>query len=108
MTQQPCEWLVPHQIDEERQVFMSTLIVVSQRHRFPTPLVYNLGTHTLIITHDYETPDAFELAAPLIDEAALPDGEPKEVTIILDHDETYNLYQCLHTLLFMPVHKNDA
>ncbi len=81
---------------------MSTLIVVSQEHRSPTPLVYNLGTHTLIITHDYETPDAFELAAPPLDE------EPKEETIILDHDETYNLYQCLHTLLFMPERKDDA
>ncbi len=87
---------------------MSTLIVVSQKHRSPMPLVYNLGTHTLIITHDYETPDAFELAAPLIDETALPDEESKQETIILDHDETYNLYQCLHTLLFMPAREGDT
>ena len=70
----------------------------------PVPLVYNLSEHSLIITSNYDAPDAFELAAPVIhasqDGAVLPDEEPTQETIILDHDEAYHLYQCLHTLLF--------
>ena len=71
---------------------MSNIIIVSPDHRLPAPLVYNLGECSLIITSDYGAPDAFELAAPKIGDA------PTQETIILDHDETYHLYQCLHSL----------
>ena len=65
------------------------------------PLVYNLGRTTLIITSEYGAPEAFELAAPTIDEAT---GEitHNPPTVILDHEETDKLYQCLREL-FQPV-----
>ena len=75
---------------------MSTLLVVSPLHRLAAPVQYHLGNHSLIITRDSSTPDAFELAAPSPNEEA--DGE----TIIIEHDEVHYLYQCLHDLLFMP------
>jgi hypothetical protein len=87
---------------------MGNIIVVSPEHRLPTPLVYNLGTHSLIVTSDYGAPDAFELAAPVIDEASLPDDALQHSTVILDHDEAYHLYQCLHTSLFVPQHGENV
>ena len=79
---------------------MSALIVVSPSHCLPVPLVCNLGHHTLVITSGYDNPDAFELVAPVIREGATFPNEDQ--TIIFDHDEAYNLYQCLHTLFFGP------
>ena len=70
---------------------MNNIIIVSPDHRLPAPLVYNLGECLLIITSDYGAPDAFELAASRVNE-----------TVILDHDETYYLYQCLHSLFQPP------
>jgi hypothetical protein len=68
-------------------------------HQMPAPLVYNLGEHCLIITNDYGAPDAFELAAPVIDETETGEAaESGNETEIFDHDETYRLYQCLHSL----------
>ena len=81
---------------------MNTIIVVSPDHRLPAPLVYNLGECSLIITSDYGAPDAFELAATPADETALTGRGPQQQTVILDHDETYNLYQCLHSLFQPP------
>ncbi len=78
---------------------MSAIIIVSPLHKLPVPLVYNLGESSLIITSDYGAPHAFELAAPAItNEAVSPDDAPKSETVILNHDETYYLYQCLHVL----------
>jgi hypothetical protein len=77
-------------------------IVVSPEHKMSAPLVYNLGDHSLIITSDYSAPEAFELCAPVIHEIetgeAVIDVETSPKTAIFDHDETYRLYQCLHTL----------
>ena len=88
---------------------MGALIVVSHEHSLPTPIQYNLGNHTLIITHDYSASDAFELAAPRIEEAeeANPGEEQQPALLIFDHDEAYYLYQCLH-MLFTPAHASDA
>src|SRR5437763_11816641 len=83
---------------------MGSILIVSHEHRLPTPVEYNWGNHTLIITHDYGSPDAFERAAPQVDEAEAAVSRESEQhendLVILDHNETYNLYQCLHTLLF--------
>ena len=69
----------------------------------PAPLVYHLGEHCLIITNDYGAPDAFELAAPMIkDDETQQIEEEHPQTVIFDHDETYHLYQCLHTLFHPP------
>jgi hypothetical protein len=75
------------------------IIIVSDAHKMPAPLVYHLGEHTLIITSDYGAPDAFELVAPNVDEAVATDDPPQ--TVILDHEESYRLYQCLQSL-FQP------
>ena len=77
------------------------IIVISDAHKMPAPLLYHLGEHSLIITSDYGAPDAFELVAPKIDEAAATDDVSSPQTAIFDHDETYRLYQCLHSL-FQP------
>jgi hypothetical protein len=69
--------------------------------------VYDLDEHSLIIVNDYRTLDAFELVAPVIDEASLQGDAPIQETIILDHDEAYHLYQCLHTL-FQPAYKETS
>jgi hypothetical protein len=74
------------------------IIVVSDAHKMPAPLVYNLGDHTLVITSDYGTPEAFELCAPVINEQTLEVSPDSPQTAIFDHDEAYRLYQCLHTL----------
>ncbi len=74
------------------------IIIVTDAHKMPAPLVYNLGDHSLIITSDYGAPDAFELVAPKVDETALPDDGASTTTVIFDHEETYHLYQCLHAL----------
>lgn len=71
---------------------MNALIIVTDEHKAPVPLIYNLGNHSLVITNSYGDLAAFEFAAPSTDE-----GTTQELTI-LDHDETYNLYQCLHEL----------
>ena len=77
-------------------------IVISKEHRMPTPLLINLGTHTLVITSDYGTPDAFALVARVIkDGVASPDDGASTTTVIFDHEETYHLYQCLQSL-FQP------
>jgi hypothetical protein len=34
----------------------------------------------------------------VIDETTLPDDARTQETMILDEDETYHFYQCLHTL----------
>ena len=79
---------------------MSAIIIVSPLHKEPVPLVYNLGETSLIMTSDYGTPDAFELAAPVVGDAPVsPDEQPNRHSVILSHDETYYLYQCL-TVLF--------
>ena len=71
----------------------------------PRPPICNLGNHTLVITNDYGNPDASALVTPVIkDGAAFSDEEPTQETIILDHDEAYNLYQCLHALFFGAPH----
>ena len=67
------------------------IIVVSEQHRMPAPLLISLGTHTLVITSDYGEPSAFELVAPSVHEMA-----------ILDHEEAYRLHQCLHMLFVTP------
>jgi hypothetical protein len=87
---------------------MGTIIIVSDSHRHPTSLLYNLGNHSLVITGDYGAPDAFELGAPVTDETTSLDEAHQPETIILGHDETYNLYQCLHTLLFVPQRDESA
>jgi len=74
------------------------IICVTEEHHMPAPLVYNLGECSLLITSDYGAPDAFELVASKIDETAQEGEALQHSTIILDHDETYHLYQCLHTL----------
>ena len=82
------------------------MIIVSDAHKMPAPLVYHLGEHTLIITSDYGAPDAFELVAPSVHET--PEGEcaqsaePGQETAILDHEEAYRLHQCLHMLFVTP------
>jgi len=82
---------------------MNAIIIVTDEHEGTLPLMYNLGDHTLIITNDYGNLAAFELAAPRVDiEEQVDSDTPKQELTILDHDETYNLYQCLHTL-FHPV-----
>ena len=73
---------------------LAVIRLVTDAHSMPTPLVYNLGETSLIITSGYGSPDAFELAAP----GVIDDDTPQSQTIILDQEETYNLYQCLHTL----------
>jgi hypothetical protein len=82
------------------------IIIVSDKHKMPAPLVYNLGEHSLIIASDYGAPDAFELCAPVITETktgeVAQDHESSPQVAIFDHDETYNLYQCLHCL-FHPI-----
>ena len=78
-----------------------TILLVTEQHR-TIPVVYNLGSHSLIITNDYSAPDAFELAAPIIDEATHEVTPDSPTTLILDNDETYNLYQCLHALFVKP------
>ena len=73
---------------------MGALIVVSHEHNLPTPIQYNIGTHTLIITHDYSSPDAFELAAPRVAEEleeAFPGEEQQSGLLVFDHDEAYYL-----------------
>jgi hypothetical protein len=87
---------------------MGNIIIVSPKHGEERPIMCNLGDTTLIITNDSEAPDAFELVAPKIDESKLPDVEPDTETIILDEHETYNLYQCLHALLFAPQADENA
>ncbi len=87
---------------------MGNIIIVSSTHRMPVPLVYNLGEHALIITSNYDAPDAFELATPVIDETSLQGDAQTQETVILDHDEAYHLYQCLHTLLFAPQQEESA
>ena len=91
---------------------MGSLIIVSHEHRLPTPIEYHLGNNTLIITRDYNEPDPFELAAPQVDEveATLSSESEQQQSglLIFDHDETYNLYQCLHTLLFAKACRNDT
>jgi hypothetical protein len=80
------------------------LIVVSpEHHRMPVPLIHVLGKHSLIITDSYGNPDAFELAALRVGE--VQEGE-RTTTLILDEEETYNLYQCLHKL-FHPAHNEE-
>jgi hypothetical protein len=78
------------------------IIVVSENHKMPEPLFYNLGNHCLIITNDYGAPDAFELCAPVIDEQTQEVDPGSPVTTVFDEEETYNLYQCLHSL-FHPI-----
>ena len=78
------------------------IIIVTEQHSTPAPLVYNLGEHSLIITSDYGAPDASALVAPRLDETALPGDAPQQQTVILDHEETYHLYQCLHSLFQPP------
>lgn len=89
---------------------MGSIIVVSEQHH-TIPITYNLGEHSLIITNDYGAPDAFELAAPVIRESpdmvASVEEVPTNSTLILDHDESYNLYQCLHTL-FHPTQEDAS
>lgn len=80
---------------------MGSIIAVTPDHKMPKPLVYNLGETSLIITSDYGAPDAFELAAPTINEAT-QEVTHTPATIVLDHDEIYNLYQCLHSLFVKP------
>jgi hypothetical protein len=82
------------------------IIVVSDAHKMPAPLLYNLGEHSLIITSDYGAPDAFELAAPAINEETLEVSPDSPQTAIFDEEETYRLYQCLHTL-FQPVSNDE-
>ena len=72
------------------------MIMVSDAHKMPAPLVYHLGEHTLVITSDYGAPDAFELVAPKVN-----DEESGTTTVIFDEGETYRLYQCLYEL-FQP------
>jgi len=72
----------------------------------PAPLLYNLGEHTLIITSDYGAPDAFELVAPNVDEAATHDEGASTPTVIFDASETYYLYQCLQSL-FQPTSPDE-
>jgi len=43
------------------------IIMVSDAHKMPAPLVYHLGEHTLMITNNYGAPDAFELVAPKVE-----------------------------------------
>jgi hypothetical protein len=71
------------------------IIMVSDAHKMPAPLVYKLDEHSLIITSDYGAPDAFELVAPSAKKGKHPP------TVIFDHEESYYLYQCLHEL-FQP------
>ena len=71
------------------------IIVVSEKHPMPIPLVYNLGEHSLVVTSDYGAPEAFELATPVITEEGEESADSSK-TLILDADETSNLYQCLH------------
>ena len=81
---------------------MNALIIVTDDHKGKLPLMYNLGDHTLVITNSYDNLSAFELAAPRVEVEQADSDTPKQELTILDHDETYNLYQCLHTL-FHPV-----
>ena len=55
------------------------------------------------IANHYDIPDAFELAAPVVDEETGAESPESPPTLILDHEETYSLYQCLHTLFHPPV-----
>jgi len=95
---------------------MNSIIIVSPAHT-GRPVICRLGDSTrAILTTDFDAPDAFELASP----AYVPDGSDtsseqelpladKEVvspedlpttpaTLILDDEESFNLYRCLHTL----------
>jgi hypothetical protein len=41
---------------------------------------------------------AIELVVPKIDETASSDDTPSPTTAIFDEEESYHLYQCLHSL----------
>jgi hypothetical protein len=69
---------------------MSTLPTIIAVLEKPIALICNLGSTNLVFTSQEQIPDLFESVS---DE----EGEPKQSTIVLNPDETYNLYQCLHT-----------
>jgi len=101
---------------------MDSLIIVTPSHR-GQPVICRLGDETqVILASDFNAPDAFELASPayipnpessssgetissdeeipFADESVVSseDLSTTPATIILDDEESFNLYRCLHTL----------
>jgi len=77
------------------------LIIISNEHQMPVPLTYNLGDSTLIIANEYTATDAFALVTPKKDKASSDQKKTSElppVNIVLDNEEAYRLYTCLHSL----------
>jgi hypothetical protein len=91
---------------------MDSLIIVSSAHT-GRPVICQLGDASqAILTSDYDAPEAFELAAPpyVPDEGVSSPGEELPVshaTIILDEEEAYGLYQCLHALFQAGLRETD-
>ena len=60
------------------------LTIVSPYHQSPALLKVDIGTHTLVITSESNPPE--------------PTPDIPEALALLDHEEAYKLYMCLHVL----------
>jgi hypothetical protein len=76
------------------------IIIISSHHQMPVPQVTVLEDHTLIIANEYCAPDAFALVTPMEDNVSSDQEKTSElpVNIVLDNEEAYRLYTCLHSL----------